>query len=55
MKESILSFAGYHLSIPCFQIVQGGICNTDDTMLAVCSDEVNHSQVPALILMSYAR
>lgn len=44
MKECILSFASYYLSVQCFLIVQDGICNADDTILAVCSDEVNHSQ-----------
>lgn len=33
---------------------QGKICNADDKMPSECSDEVNSSQVPALLLMSYA-
>lgn len=33
---------------------QGEICNADDIMPSECSYEVNGSEVPALILMSYA-
>lgn len=33
---------------------QGKIYNTDDKMPTMCSYEVNCSQMPALILISYA-
>lgn len=54
-KECILSFAGCHWSIKYFQILSRVKSVMQMIECAVeCSQEVNCSQVPALILMSYA-
>lgn len=53
-KECILLFVGCHWSIKYFQILSRVKSNADDRMPSERAYEVNCSQVPALILMSYA-